>query len=117
MPLVGGEEGIGTNSAAYFSLHNEGERKDRLVGASSPAAGRVEIHESFVVGEVMRMREVEGVDLPPGGRVELRPGGLHVMLLDLTRPLLEGEDVVLTLLFEGSDPMEVTVPVRFSEGS
>lgn len=117
MPLVGGEEGVGTNSAVYFFLRNEGGVGDRLVGAESPAAERVEIHESFVVGEVMRMREVEGVEVPPGGEVELKPGGLHVMLLDLIRPLLEGEEVELTLLFERSGPMGVTVPVRFSEGS
>jgi len=72
----------------------------RLVGASSPLAGVVEIHEMALVDNVMRMRAVDALDLPAGRTVELKPGGYHVMLMDLKRALREGETVPVTLLVE-----------------
>ena len=72
----------------------------RLVGASSPVAGVVEIHEMALVDNVMRMRAVDALDLPAGRTVELKPGGYHVMLMDLKRALREGETVPVTLLVE-----------------
>lgn len=75
----------------------------RLVSARSPVAGRVEIHEMTMENNVMKMRQVQGVELPAGEVVELRPGAHHVMLFDLKRPLVEGETVPLTLVVEGKD--------------
>lgn len=84
----------------------------RLVSASSPAAGVVEIHEMAMEGSVMRMRAVAGLDLPAGKPVELKPGGYHVMLMDLKAPLQDGETVPLTLVIEGKDGKKETLEVK-----
>ncbi len=87
----------------------------RLVGGSTPAAGQVEIHEMKLEGDVMRMRQLRELALPTGKAVELRPGGLHMMLQDLKAPLLAGSQVPLTLVFRdarGAErKLEVQVPV------
>lgn len=88
----------------------------RLVAASSPLAGVVEIHEMAMADNVMKMRAVPDVDLPPGKTVELKPGGYHVMLLDLKQQLREGDSVPVTLVVEGKDGkkeiIELKAPVR-----
>lgn len=88
----------------------------RLVAVRSPVAGVAEIHEMALVDNVMRMRAVAAVDLPAGRTVELRPGGYHVMLMDLNRQLKPGETVPLTLVFESGDgkrhEVQVEAPVR-----
>lgn len=83
----------------------------RLVGASSPAAGLVEIHEMAMDGNLMKMRAVPVLDLPAGRAVELKAGGFHVMLLDLKRPLAVGEKIPLELRFELPDRRQVTQTV------
>lgn len=75
----------------------------RLVGAASPVASVVEIHEMAMQGNVMRMRAIEGLDLAAGKPVELKPGGYHVMLMDLQRPLKPGEKIPVELHFETKD--------------
>lgn len=75
----------------------------RLVGARSPAAEQVEVHEMAMQGQMMRMRQVAALDLPKGRAVALAPGGYHLMLIGLQRPLRAGEQVALTLLFEDAD--------------
>jgi len=88
----------------------------RLVEASSPVAGVAEIHEMSMDGDVMRMRAIPALDLPPGRTVELRPGGFHVMLKELRRQLSAGEVVPVTLVIEGRDgrreTLQVQAPVR-----
>ena len=88
----------------------------RLVEASSPVASITEIHEMSMVNDVMRMRAVAGLDLPAGRTVELRPGGYHVMLMDLRQPLNAGERVAITLVFEDRAQrrftQQVEAPVR-----
>lgn len=88
----------------------------RLVQAASPVAGVVEIHEMRMDGGVMRMRPIAALDLPANRAVELKPGGYHVMLIDLRQPLREGDTVPLTLTFETRDgkrsTLEVQAPVR-----
>ena len=88
----------------------------RLVGASSPVAGVVEIHEMAMVQDVMKMRAVASLDLPAGKTVALRPGGYHVMLMDLKGQVKDGDTVPLTLVLEGRDGkrqnVEVQAPVR-----
>ena len=82
----------------------------RLLGARSPVAGIVELHEMALENNVMRMREISRLDLPAGRTVELRPGGYHVMLLDLKRTLKPGEEVPITLEIEqGGKRMSVQV--------
>ena len=77
------------------------QRDIRLVAASSPVAGVVEIHEMNMEQGVMKMRPVAGLDLPAGRSVELKPGGYHVMLMDLKAPVATDQSVPLTLVFEG----------------
>ena len=88
----------------------------RLVAASSPVAGLVEIHEMSMQGDVMRMRAIPALELPAGKMVELKPGGYHVMLLDLKQQLKAGDTVPVTLVVEGAggkkDVIEVKAPVR-----
>lgn len=84
---------------------------DRMVGASSPAAAVVELHTHLMEGGVAKMRAVPAIDLPAGGRVELKPGGMHLMLINLKAPLKAGETIPLTLRFEKAGAIEVKVPV------
>jgi periplasmic copper chaperone A len=92
----------------YLTLNNEGGSPDRLVGASSPVAGRVEIHSMDMTDGVMRMRRLpDGIAIPAGGTVELAPGGLHLMLVDLAAPIEENGRVPLTLQFEHAGPVEI----------
>ena len=84
-----------------------------LVSASSPVAGVVEIHEMTMDGTTMKMRALpRGLDLPAGRTVELKPGGYHVMLMDLKAPLKTGESVDISLVVEGKDGKKETIAVR-----
>ena len=88
----------------------------RLVGVSTPAAGVAEVHEMKMEGDVMKMRAIAGLDLPAGQAVELKPGGYHVMLMDLKAPLAKGSTVPVTLLFKNAQgaesKLELQVPVQ-----
>jgi len=75
-------------------------RDARLTGVSSPVAAVAEVHSMTIDGGTMRMRAVEALDLPAGRPVKLAPGGYHVMLFDLKKPLVAGENVPLTLVIE-----------------
>ena len=78
----------------------------RLVRAESPAAGLAEVHEMKMEGDIMKMRAVPALDLPAGKAVELRPGGYHVMLMDLKAPLAKDSSVPLTLVFQDARGVE-----------
>ena len=93
-------------------LKNEGKTADRLLSAASPAAAKVELHAHINDNGVMRMREVNAIDLAPDATVKLAPGGLHVMLLGLTEPLKKGKAVPLTLTFEKAGSVTVEVAVQ-----
>ena len=85
----------------------------KLVSASSPVAGVVEIHEMAMEGNLMKMRALpSGLDLPAGKAVALKPGGYHVMLMDLKQQLKPGETVPVTLVFEAADKTRETVEVK-----
>jgi periplasmic copper chaperone A len=84
----------------------------RLVEARSPAANVVELHEMTMVDNVMKMRATTGVALPAGQLVELKPGGHHVMLVDLKQPIKEGDRVHLTLVIEDKDHKRETIEVN-----
>jgi copper(I)-binding protein len=84
----------------------------RLVEAKSPVAGVVEVHEMTMEKDVMKMRAVKALDLPAGKAVELKPGGYHVMLMDLKQQMKEGDTVPLTLVIEGKDKKRSTVEVK-----
>ncbi|MCS6881866.1 MAG: copper chaperone PCu(A)C [Oscillochloridaceae bacterium] len=100
-------------SAAYMVLVNRGGAGDRLVSASTDVAEVVELHETKMVDNVMQMAPVTGgIPVPANGQVELKPGGLHVMLIGLKRDLAAGETVRLTLKFERAGEVTVDAPVR-----
>jgi len=99
-------------AGAFMSIENQGKEADRLVAASSPVAGAVEIHEMTTEGGLMKMRAVKGIDLKPGATVELRPGGYHVMLEDLKQPLKQGDQIPVLLTFEKAGVVEVKVHVE-----
>ena len=83
-----------------------------VIGAESPAAGIVEIHEMRMEGNTMRMRGVEKLELPPGQVVELKPGGYHVMLMDLKAPLKKGETVPIRLKVRGKSGQTQDIEVK-----
>jgi len=101
-------------TGAFMQL--KAAKATRLLAASSPAAGRVEIHQMEMQGQTMRMHAVDGIDLPAGQAVNLASGGYHIMLLDLKRQLKEGEQVPMTLTLQGADgkrdSVNLTVPVK-----
>lgn len=98
--------------AGYMTIRNASSSADRLVGASSPAAQKVETHVTIREGDVSRMRPVEGYAIPANGVFELKPGGAHLMLINLKAPLKEGDKVPLVLKFERSGEVKVELQVR-----
>jgi copper(I)-binding protein len=96
--------------AGYMKISSRAA--DRLIGAASPAAARVELHLTTKQGDVMRMREVKAYDIPAGGSFALEPGGAHLMLVDLKAPLKEGARVPMTLRFERAGEVKVELQVR-----
>ena len=84
----------------------------RLVAAKSSVANVVEIHEMAMVGDMMKMRAIPGIDVPAGKSVDLKPGGYHVMLIDLKDQIKAGDTVPITLVFEGADKKQQTVEIK-----
>jgi copper(I)-binding protein len=113
-PWVRGTVAQQKASGAFMQLTSA--QGGKLISASSPVAGVVEIHEMAMDGNVMKMRAIPGLDLPAGKSVELKPSGYHVMLMDLKQQLKEGDTVPLTLVVEGKDgkreTLEVKAPVK-----
>ena len=103
---VQGQKGTG----AFMSL----TAKDgaQLIGVSSPVAGVAEVHEMKMEGDVMKMRAVPSLDLPAGKKVELKPGGYHVMLMDLKAPLAKDSTVPVTLLFKDAKGVESKLELK-----
>jgi periplasmic copper chaperone A len=98
--------------AVYFSVKNSGTKEDELVAVSSSVAASVEIHETQTVKGMMQMRQVASVSCPAGATLKIEPGGLHVMLLGLKQPLMEGSRVDLTLRFRHAGVLSIQVPIR-----
>jgi hypothetical protein len=126
--------------AAYMVIQNTGTTADALVGASSPVAETVQVHETYVIsspmpsasdamgdpgspmpsasgatgGEMMGMRPIDRLEIPAGGTVELKPGSYHIMLLELANELKAGDKIEITLKFEKAGEVKVTAEVRES---
>ena len=99
--------------AVYFTLANRGRSADRLLGASTPRAKRVELHAMSMTGDIMRMREVDSIEANPGHPVKMEPGSAnHLMLVGLAAPLKAGERFPLTLRFEKAGALQVEVLVQ-----
>jgi copper(I)-binding protein len=103
-------------SAGYFTLHNPTDAPLRLVAVESPAAGRVEIHEMRHEGGMMQMRPLEaGLEVPPRGQAQLKPGGTHLMFFEVeAERFSEGAELPLTLVLASGERLEVTAAVRAS---
>ena len=99
-------------AAAYLLLRNRAAQAERLLGASTPLAARVEMHDNVKEGEVYRMREFKSLEVPAGGKVEFLPSGKHLMLIGLKRPLKEGERIPLVLRFERAGEVRVEIEVE-----
>jgi len=97
-------------TGAFMQLQATSDSK--FVSASSPLTPNVEVHEMAMQGDVMRMRQVQSVELPAGKQVDLKPGGYHLMLLNLKAQVKEGDTVPFTLVFEGKDGKRETVEVK-----
>jgi len=101
----------------YMLIRNQGAAADKLVSASSPAAGKVELHVHVNEGGVMKMREVPGYDVPAKGSFELKPGGAHLMFMNLKAPFKEGDKVPVTLKFEKAGEVKAEFQVGGLGGS
>jgi periplasmic copper chaperone A len=97
--------------AAYLTLRNRGSEDDRLLGVESAAAARIELHETVEEGGVAKMRPVKPPAILAGEALEMRPGGIHLMLMDLAAPLKEGMSVPLTLTLEVAGAISVEAEV------
>lgn len=102
---------VGPAGGAFLSVENTGTTADRLLRASTDVATTVQLHTHIKDGDIMRMREVEAVDLPAGKKVTFEPGGFHIMLLGLKKKLVEGERFPLTLEFEKAGKIVVEIAV------
>ena len=87
-------------AAGYMVIRNVAAKPDRLVGASSPSAEKVEMHVTVKDGDVARMREVKGYDVPAKGAFELKPGSAHLMFVNIKAPFKQGEKIPVVLRFE-----------------
>jgi copper(I)-binding protein len=96
----------------YLVIDNTGAVADRLVSASSPAAQHVALHSSQMTHDMASMHHETSFEIPAHGRMELKPGGLHLMLEGLKKPLKEGDVLSVKLRFERSGEVELTVPVK-----
>ncbi|MBN2470223.1 MAG: copper chaperone PCu(A)C [Anaerolineae bacterium] len=110
---AGAMAGSGAVSAAYMGISNTGGAADRLISASTDAAGVVEIHTVEMENDIMRMRPLpDGLEIPAGETVTLQPGGYHIMLMDLQHDLTAGESITLLLTFESGKELTVSAPIR-----
>jgi copper(I)-binding protein len=98
--------------AAYLELKAGAGSGDKLVAASSAVAGTVELHTHIMDGSVARMRRVDAIEVPAGGSVSLRPGGFHIMLMNLKGQLNAGDSFQLKLVFEKAGSIDVDVKVQ-----
>jgi periplasmic copper chaperone A len=104
-PTVPGQQAGG----GYLTLTSTAA--DRLVGGSTPVAQRLELHTMSMQGDVMQMRQIDAIELPAARKVELKPGGLHVMFIGITQPLKLGSKVPVTLRFEKAGEIKVEFEV------
>jgi copper(I)-binding protein len=102
-----------TVAGGYLQIRNNGTSADRLIGGSSNVAKRFELHSMTLDQGVMRMRQLkQGLELRPGETTELKPGGYHVMFVELAQPLEKGQRIKATLLFEKAGRVEIEFPVE-----
>ena len=104
--------GSSTQGVIYLTITNTGSTPDRLTGASTPAAAKVELHKMDMSGSMMQMRAIASVAIAAGDSIEFSPGGDHIMLEGVKAPLKVGDTIKLTLEFETAGDVSVDVPVK-----
>ncbi|MGB1235412.1 MAG: copper chaperone PCu(A)C [Planktomarina sp.] len=103
--------------AGFVSVTNNGSGADNLIAATSPLAGRIEIHTMEMEDGVMKMREVAGgLDIPAGATAEMKPGGYHMMFMDLVGPIVAGKMASVTLMFENAGDVTMMLPINKRTG-
>jgi copper(I)-binding protein len=98
-------------AGGFMKIENKGAA-DQLLSASSSVASEVQLHEMAMDGNVMKMRQIKDIAVPAGGAVELKPGGLHLMFMNIKAPLAAGETVPVKLKFAKAGEVEVKMPVN-----
>ncbi|WP_026972887.1 copper chaperone PCu(A)C [Aliagarivorans marinus] len=101
-----------TTSAAFMHIKNDAASSLSLVSATTQQASKVELHTMVQEGDIMMMRQVDAIDLPGNGEVMLKPGGLHVMLFGLEKPLVEGDSLKLELQFSDGSSQQISAPIK-----
>ena len=101
-----------TTSAGFLGMKNTGDKEHKLVAAESANTGMIELHTHINDNGVMRMRPVENIPIAPGGTAMLQPGGLHLMLMMIKKPLKAGEKMAITLVFEDGSKKNIEAEVR-----
>ena len=99
-------------TGAFMIIKNTGSADRKLVNAESTAAKTVQLHNHFNENGVMKMRQVESIDVKANAQAELKPGSYHVMLIDMKSELKEGDSVPITLIFDDGTKTTITAPVR-----
>ena len=105
-----GAEGL--NSALYFKIENNSDRPDTLYKVTSDIAQHIMMHETYKKNDMMGMREIKDIVIKPGSSVEFKPGGYHVMLMELNKDLKEGNEINFTLLFKLSGEINIKAKVE-----
>lgn len=100
------------NGAVYLTINNDGAASRFLTAATTDVADMVQIHDSTEVDGVAQMRMVDAIEIPAGAMVEVKPGGLHLMLIGLKAPLVQGTSFPMTLVFDTEGEIEVEVTVE-----
>jgi copper(I)-binding protein len=123
-PWARASSAMASAGAAYMTIENTGSAADALIGASSPAAATVEVHETMAMGSpapsasgdggMMGMQPIARLEIPAGGSVELKPGSYHIMLIGLKQDLKVGDSIEITLKLEKAGEIKVTAAVRES---
>jgi periplasmic copper chaperone A len=100
------------SGVVYFTVTNGGAAADQILSASTPVAGKAQLHTTIDDNGVMKMRPIKDIDVKPGAKVTLKPDGMHLMLTELKGPLKEGESFPLALTFAKAGTVETTVTVK-----
>lgn len=107
---------VAKNSAMYMEIQNKGDKMLQVESVESPVASVVEVHQTTMIDGVMRMSEVKGLKVPVDGKVTMKPGGYHVMLINLKKPLQKGQTVPLTITFSAGQEVIVEAKVKEMQG-
>ncbi|WP_162047758.1 copper chaperone PCu(A)C [Vibrio taketomensis] len=99
-------------SAVFVEIINQSDNDKAIISASTPVAGKVELHDVIKHGDMMKMRQIEQVLLPANSQTTLKPGSLHIMLFDLTKPLTEGESIEVSVRFDDGTSQTFMAPIK-----